>query len=275
MAADPASPDPAVRGEYVFDAAGCAGCHTAEADDARPLAGGRVLETPFGVFYGPNITPDETHGIGAWEQADLRRALREGRSPAGHVYFPAFPYTSYTGMSDADIADLWAYLQTVEPVAQPNREHELRAPFGWRWLVPIWRLLYFDPAEAPEPSGDAPTPDRGAYLVEVLGHCGQCHTPRGLLGAMDEDAHLAGTDAGPEGGRIPNITPHPEAGIGDWSEGDIAFFLELGMMPDGDFAGGGMGEVISNSTSRLTEADRRAIAAYLLALPPIGPGAAN
>lgn len=265
---DPASDDPVARGAYVFAAAGCASCHTAEEEGAQPLAGGRALPTPFGVFYTPNITPDPQYGIGDWTEADLVRALRGGVSPEGEPYYPAFPYTSYTGMTATDIADLWAYLQSVPPAAVENRPHDLSWPFSWRFLLPVWRWMNFERI-SPEAAAALEGEGRGAYLVEALGHCAQCHTPRGLLGGLDEDLHLAGAEDGPGGEVVPNITPDEETGIGDWSADDLAFFLELGMTPDGDFAGGEMAEVISGTTSRLTPDDRAAIVEYLRNVPPI------
>ena len=145
--------DPVTRGQYVFQAAGCFGCHTDVKGNGPPLAGGRALVTPYGTFYGPNITPDPVHGIGGWTLDDFTRALRTGVAPDGRPYYPAFPYTSFTGMTDADIADLWAYLRTVAPVARADDAHKLEFPFEWRWLNGVWKLLYFAPAafEAGEP----------------------------------------------------------------------------------------------------------------------------
>ncbi len=271
-----AEPDPAdaaavERGAYVLAAAGCVGCHTAPAEGgAQPvaLAGGRALETPFGTFFTPNITPDPATGIGGWSFADFRRALREGRSPSGTPYFPAFPYTAYSGMTERDIADLWAYLQSVAPVERANTPHELPAPFGWRALLPVWRALHFREGPPAAPLGAAPDWYRGAYLVEVLAHCGECHTPRDWMGGLDQSRAFAGNPEAPEGGgAVPNITPHPD-GIEGWTVDDIEWFLADGMLPDGDYAGGAMAEVIRRSTSVLTTEDRRAIGSYLLSLPP-------
>jgi mono/diheme cytochrome c family protein len=271
VAGDPASPDPVVRGAYIFAAAGCAGCHTDVKTNGPLLAGGRALETPFGTFYSPNITPDPETGIGTWTEADFARALREGVGPDGTVYFPVFPYTSFTMMTETDVADLWAYMQTVPAVVQQNRAHDANFPFGWRGLLPVWRWLNFDAgplASASDPalSGAAA---RGAYLVNALGHCGECHTPRDWLGALDRDAQLSGTKSGPEGGSVPNITPDEATGIGRWSDAEIMRVLETGMLPDYDVVGSGMGEVVANSTSRLTVEDRQAIIQYLRILPPI------
>ncbi|WP_211100238.1 c-type cytochrome [Azospirillum halopraeferens] len=267
-AADPSSDDPVARGAYVFAAAGCLGCHTDVKGGGTLLAGGRALETPFGTFHSPNITPHPQHGIGAWSEADFVRAFRDGRRPDGDALFPAFPYGSYTGMTERDLLDLRAYLFSLPAADTPNRPHDLDPPFGWRFLLPVWQWLYLERGPLADDPSQPPEWNRGRYLVDVLGHCGECHTPRSRLGGLDRDAHMAGNRAGPEGEAVPNISPNPERGIGAWSIGDIELFLEIGMMPDGDFAGGSMGEVITNSTSKLTAEDRRAIAVYLKSLPP-------
>ncbi|WP_246149124.1 cytochrome c [Skermanella pratensis] len=267
--AQTAGDDPVKRGEYIFDAAGCLGCHT-ESKEAPRLAGGRALKTPFGTFYGPNITPDPETGIGGWTDEDFIRALREGRSPDGTAYFPVFPYTSFRHLTDQDLRDLKAYLDAQPAVSKPNRPHDVSPPFGWRFLLPAWQALFLeDGGLSPEPGRDAQW-ERGRYLVQAAGHCGECHSPRNFLGAMDHGRMLAGSADGPEGKPVPNITSDSEKGIGNWSPGEIAFMLEIGMMPDGDFVGGGMNEVVENSTSRLTAEDREAIAAYLLTVPPGG-----
>lgn len=264
------------RGEYIFNAAGCDGCHTDVKDKGAPLAGGRRLTTPFGVFIGPNITPDPDHGIGKWTLADFTRALREGINPHGDPLYPAFPYTSFTRMTDADIADLWAYLRTVPPADTANKPHELNFPYSWRWLTGIWRALYFSPGKFepgdPPKSVDAKEADRwrrGAYLVRAVSHCGECHTPRGSLGAMDEGRFLAGSSTGAEGDPTPNITPDPATGIGGWSRSDIEGYLAIGMDPNGDFAGSAMADVIKRSTGKLTPEDRKAIALYIKSVRPI------
>ena len=258
------------RGAYIFHAAGCLACHTAVESGGAPLAGGRPLATPFGTFYAPNITPDRTHGIGAWSDEDFIRALRKGVAPDGRHYYPSFPYTSYTGMSERDMRDLKAYLFSQAPVARPNTPHDLGFPFGFRPLLWPWKLLFFSEGRRVEdPARDAPW-NRGAYLVEHLGHCGECHTPRNALGALQHDRAMAGNPSGPEGKKVPNITPQKDGGIGDWSESDLTYFLKIGFLPDGDFAGGAMTEVIENSTSRLSDEDRGAIARYLFSLPSPG-----
>ena len=263
--------EPAERGAYLFRAAGCYACHTEPVEGAKPLAGGHPLKTPFGTFYSPNITPDPEYGLGEWSLSDFARALRMGEGPDGVHYFPAFPFPSYTGMNDQDLADLWAYLQSVEPVARPNQEHDLNFPFGFRFLAGIWKMFFFEPgAYAADPEKDERW-NRGAYLTRHLGHCGECHTPRGALGALQLDQRLAGTPTGPNGKKVPNITPHSEDGIGEWTEADITFFLQIGVKPDGDVAGGAMEDVIREGTGHLSEEDRAAIALYLLSLEPL-PG---
>ncbi|MGF1631470.1 MAG: c-type cytochrome [Kiloniellaceae bacterium] len=255
------------RGRYVFQAAGCLGCHSDTKGGGEPLAGGRPLVTPFGTFYTPNITPDPQTGIGAWREQDFVAALRHGTSPAGDPYYPAFPYPSYSGMSDADLRDLFAYLMAQPPVSRANRDHALDFPYSLRFTLGIWQALFFEPATfEPEPDQDAAW-NRGAYLVRHLGHCGECHSPRGFLGAVDAEQALAGNAAGPEGDKVPNLTPGP-GGLSDWSESDIAYALKSGITPDGDFLSDSMGEVIDNSTSRLTDDDLAAIAKYLKSLPP-------
>jgi len=257
------------RGEYLFAAGGCKGCHTDVKRKGKPLAGGRRLKTPFGTFISPNITPDPVNGIGKWSGADFIRALREGISPDGRHYFPAFPYPSYTGITDSDLLDLRAYLFTLPPVVRANEPHDLKPLFGWRFLAGIWKALYFKPgAFQPDPTKSAEW-NRGAYLVTALGHCGECHTPRNLLGAPRMDMALSGTTQGPGGGIVPNITPDPETGIGKWPEGDILDLLNSGMLPDGDFAGGAMGEVIDDNTAKLTDGDRKAIIFYLKSVPAV------
>jgi mono/diheme cytochrome c family protein len=258
------------RGEYLFRVGGCQGCHTATEPKGQLLAGGRRLDTPFGAFYPPNITPDPEFGIGRWQFEDFRRAMREGKGPDGAVYFPAFPYPSYTGMSDGDLRDLWAYLRTVPPVAEAAPGHDLNFPFNIRMLVWPWRWLYFEPGGEPIDTARPAEWQRGAYLVRSVGHCGECHSPRNFLGGVDADRELAGNPQGPEGKRIPNITPDPGKGIGGWSPSEIASYLESGITPDGDFVGGPMYEVVENTTSKLTAEDRNAIVTYLKSLPAVG-----
>lgn len=260
-------PDPA-RGEILFAVAGCANCHTAEGEGAEPLAGGRVLETEFGTFYGPNITPDPEHGIGDWSDEDFLAALGQGVAPDGGDYYPVFPYTSFTAMTPQDMLDLKAYLFSQPAVARPNTPHDIAFPYAIRQVVTFWKLLNFDAGPRPEdPAHDAAW-NRGRYIVTALAHCGECHTPRDEMGAAIPELAFAGTATGPTGDPVPNITPDPETGIGSWSARDVAFFLQSGMTPGGDFAGGEMSEVI-RGTSKLADDDRAAIAAYIMSLAPV------
>jgi mono/diheme cytochrome c family protein len=265
QASDPAAVE---RGAYVFNAAGGCSCHTDVENQGQHLAGGRALATPFGTFYAPNITPDPATGIGSWSDVDFVRAMREGEAPDGSPYYPAFPYPAFTGMTDADLLDLKAYLFAQPAVANANREHELDAPFGWRFLMRGWRMLYFTPGPfVPDPVRSEAL-NRGAYLVEAMGHCGECHTPRGALGGLDHDLWLAGAADGAEGDATPNITPDAETGIGSWSDDAVRSVLSTGMLPDGDFVGGAMAEAVEGFR-HLTPADLDAIVAYLRAVPPV------
>jgi len=259
----------AERGAYLFRAGGCFSCHTDVAHDGAALAGGRALATPFGTFYAPNITPDRETGIGAWSAADFRRALREGLSPSGAHYYPAFPYPSYTLMSDEDVAALWAYLTTLPAVRHANRPHDLTLPFRVRAAVGLWKFLFFRAGPFQPESGDSDEVSRGAYLVRALAHCGECHTPRNLLGGPDDDRFLAGTRDGPDGRSVPNITPHADTGIGGWSEGDIVQLLNSGLKPNFDNVQGSMAESVRHGLAYLSDDDLIAIARYLKAIPPI------
>jgi mono/diheme cytochrome c family protein len=268
QAAGPESEDPVQRGAYLTAAAGCVACHSDPKRKDQPFAGGAALKTPFGDFYAPNISPDPEHGIGRWSDAQFLAALQQGRAPDGGHYYPAFPYTSYTGMSERDARDIRAYLATLAPLARPNREHEVSFPFNLRFLLGVWKALFFEPGPFAAELSRGIAWNRGAYLARHLGHCGECHTPRNLLGARDAERELAGNPNGPNGKKVPNITPHPKDGLGAWSASDIAYYLKTGFLPDGDYAGGAMVEVIESTTSRLTDADRAALSVYLLSLPP-------
>jgi mono/diheme cytochrome c family protein len=257
------------RGEIVFAAGNCTSCHTDLKNKGALLAGGRALETPFGVFYGPNITPDPVHGIGRWSDDDFIRAMRKGVSPKGEHYFPVFPYPAFTGMTDRDLRDLKAYIFTLPPVAQPNKPHQVPFPFNLRLGARVWKLLYFREGPlVPNPTRDVQW-NRGRYLVEAAGHCAECHTQRDRLGGLDRARWMAGSADGAEGKPAPNITPDPATGIGDWKITDLVYFLETGTLPDGDVAGGLMGEVIRYGTGRLSADDRTAMAAYLKSLKPV------
>jgi len=268
-AAEPTGLTTAVeRGRYLAQAGGCISCHTADRPDARPLAGGRAIKTDFGTFYTPNLTPDPETGLNGWTEADVGRALREGVSPDNTYYYPAFPYPSYTGLTDGDVSDIAAYLQSLAPLRQATTAHELPWYLSSRLVMFGWNLLNFTAGRfTPDPARDEAW-NRGAYLVRHVGHCGECHTPRNALGGLDHSRELSGNPAGPEGKSVPDITQDPESGIGSWSADDIVFLLETGLLPDGDFAGSTMSDVINDSTGKLAAADREAIADYLKSVEP-------
>jgi mono/diheme cytochrome c family protein len=254
------------RGQYLVYAGGCVSCHTEDVDDAVPLAGGRAMESPFGTFYSPNITPDTGTGIGSWSDDDFVDAFWEGVSPQGEHYFPAFPYTAYTGVSREDLLAMKAYLFSLEPVQKESKEHELAWYMSTRLAAGAWKELNFDGARFVPDAAQDEQWNRGAYLVRHLGHCGECHTPRSNLGVLQADQEMAGSELGDES--VPNITQHRVDGIGRWSTSDIEYYLDIGMLPDGDFSGGSMSEVIEDNTSKLSREDRMAIAAYIKSVPP-------
>ena len=267
-AATPAAADDVMRqGEYLFRAAGCANCHTDEKNHGAPLAGGRAIETPFGIFYSPNITPDPETGIGRWTEADFARAMRQGIDDEGSHLYPAFPYTSYTKITDSDLHAIKIYLFSQTPVRQENKEHELPWYLRSRATLRIWKMLFFTPGRfQPQPDQSAAW-NRGAYLATAVAHCGECHTPRNFLGGFRNSRLFAGNPLGADDADAPNISPDKNTGIGKWSQGDLVEYLETGAMPDGDYAGGAMADVIDNSLSHLTIDDRKAIAVYVMSLP--------
>lgn len=261
------------RGAYLVIAGGCVSCHTDSENDGVPFAGGHRLATPYGVFVTPNITPDKETGIGTWTDAEFLAALREGRAPDGSAYYPSFPYPSYAGMTEQDALDIKAWLDTLEPVRQQNAAHELAWYVPGRWAMQIWQRL-FSPWQYAAQDDMDPEWQRGAYLVRHLGHCGECHSPRNIFGALDTARELTGSGSNKKsaGGKAadgtgPNISSDRKNGIGGWTPDDLEFFLELGMQPDGNFSGGQMTAVIDDNTALLTPEDRRAIATFLLNQP--------
>jgi mono/diheme cytochrome c family protein len=262
-----AAQDAVQRGEYLVRAGGCVSCHTVPG--GTPFAGGRALATPFGTFYSPNITPDQETGIGQWTDAQFLQALRQGRRPDGASYFPVFPYPSFTNIGDADALAIKAYLFSLSPVRHANRAHDVAFPFSWRFLQTGWRLLFF--REGPfraDPSHDA-TYNRGAYLVTALAHCGECHTPRNMLGAVKPGLALAGTPDGPDHQAVPNITPDRATGIGDWESDDIVTLLKTGHTPEHSTVKGAMREAVQDGLRFLADADLQAIATYLRGQAPV------
>lgn len=264
------------NGRTMYFAGGCASCHAAPAsskcDDPKikdkvTLAGGRCLKSPFGTFYVPNISPDPESGIGGWTEAQFITAMKQGISPSGEHYYPAFPYTSYQRMTERDLLDLKAFLDTLPAVKSRVPSHELSFPYNVRMTLAVWKWLFLDGQTfRPDPQ-KSDLLNRGAYMVEGPGHCGECHTPRNFLGGIRADKKLSGAP-NPEGkGIVPNITPHV-TGIAKWSEADIVTALETGLTPSFDTFGGSMVKVQENM-AELRKRDRAAIAAYLKSLPPI------
>ena len=254
----------AARGAQVFAAAGCGSCHMspgASGNAPLVLAGGMEFASPFGTFHAPNISPDPIHGIGGWTLEQFACAIRDGISPQGEHYYPAFPYTAYNKMTGQEVADLFAYLKSLPASAEPSRPHEIGFPFNIRRLLGGWKFLF---TSRDWQMAEAATPElaRGRHLVEALAHCAECHTPRKALGGLDRGRWMAGAPTPDGKGRVPGITP---ATLG-WSADEIFTYLTTGFTPEFDSVGGHMTHVVDN-LAHLPEADVRAIVAYLKALP--------
>ncbi len=258
----------AARGEAVFYQGGCASCHAAPGatgDAKMVLSGGRKFPSPFGTFIAPNISNHPVRGIGNWSDIDLINAMIYGTSPERRHYYPAFPYTSYARATVPDIIDLRAFLATLPASDTPSQPHDVGFPFNVRFLLGGWKLLFYSQGPVIDAAALSEAAQRGQKIVEGLGHCSECHTPRNMLGGLKKSRWMAGAP-NPEGkGFVPNLTPHKD-GPG-WSQRDIAEYLKSGFTPEFDTAGSLMVDVIEN-TSKLTDQDRLDIAAYLLALPP-------
>jgi mono/diheme cytochrome c family protein len=257
--------DPIARGRYLAEAADCKSCHTTEGGVA--FAGGRVFKLPFGTLYTPNITPDQKTGIGAWSDADFLKAVHQGVDREGERLYPAFPYAAYTYMTDADVLAIKAYLFSLPPVAYEPPANTLKFPYNQRWLMAIWSGL-FNPGKRFEPVADqSPEWNRGAYLVEAMAHCGDCHTPRNLLQALDNKRKFAGGEA--EGWLAYNITSDAASGVGGWSEDELAQYLATGHAKGRGTASGPMAEAVDLSFAKMTPSDIRAMVAYLRSVPAI------
>ena len=247
------------RGEYLARAADCEVCHTAEG--GAPFAGGRAFVLPFGTLYSTNITPDKETGIGGYSDADFLNAIHKGIAPGNEKLYPAMPFASYTYMTDADAGAIKAYLFSLKPVHAPDRENTLSFPFNQRALMGVWALL-FNPDQRFEPRTQRDAQwNRGAYLVEAMGHCGECHTPRNLMQALDQRRKFSGTVQA--GWRAYNITSDPKSGVGAWSEADLAHYLALGHADGRGTATGPMGEAVDHSLRYLTQSDVTAMVTYL------------
>ena len=253
--------DPA-RGSVVFAAMGCASCHMAE-NDSTPdaLPGGRQFVSDFGTFIAPNISPDPTYGIGAWSDLEIATAVLHGTSPRGQHLYPAFPYSSYARTTPQDIVDLIGHLRSLPPQAEPNAPHQVGFPFNIRAALGGWKLLFAGSGWVLQ-GNLTETEQRGRYLVEGLGHCAECHTPRNLLGGLKRSKWLTGATNPSGKGRIPGITLDQL----DWSDADVIAYLTTGFTPDFDSVGGSMAEVVDN-LSQLPRSDVEAIVAYLRRVP--------
>jgi mono/diheme cytochrome c family protein len=267
-AQSPPSRDVVARGKYVFAAAGGCGCHTEK--DKPVNSGGRRYDGPFGSVYSTNITPDRQTGIGGWTDEQIITAIRLGRRPNGERLVPVHPYPVFNGMAEEDLRALVAYLRSVPPANRANQPKKITVPLFESVFLPAW-LAAFAPRETPPPTAPISGLTRGEYLVRAVGHCGECHTPRGVTQATDNTRFLGGSPKGPDGDPVPNITPDKDTGL-KWSEEEIADYLGSGNKPDGDVAGGLMAEVIEGSTGGfkdLTKEDRLAIARYLKSIPAV------
>jgi mono/diheme cytochrome c family protein len=254
------------NGRTMFLAGGCSSCHAVpKQNDRTRLGGGLALNSPFGTFYVPNISPDRQDGIGSWTEAQFVTAMTQGTSPDGDHLYPAFPYPSYRNMTDGDLRDLFAYLKTLPAVQGKVRGHNLRFPFNVRRLVGVWKLIYLRGGPwHPDPKESAQW-NRGAYLVNGPGHCAECHSPRDALGGIVAGKRFTGGPSPSGQGGVPNITQFK---LKNWSVDDIAFMLEDGNTPDADRVGGEMVDVVRD-TSQLSKDDRMAIAVFIKSLPPV------
>ena len=254
------------RGEAVFWATGCASCHMAEGskgDDQLKLPGGQRFETAFGTFLSPNISSDPSHGIGGWTLEQFGNAIQRGVSPEGQHYYPALPYAAYQNMTAQDVADLWAFMQTLPADETASLPHEVGFPFNIRRSLGGWKLLFLPQGWAV--NGDlTESEQRGRYIAEAMAHCGECHTPRNALGGQSRGQWLAGAPNPSGGGNVPNITPAKLT----WSEAEIVEYLTSGFTPDFDSVGGHMAHVVENM-ARLPASDREAVAAYLKKVSPV------
>jgi mono/diheme cytochrome c family protein len=258
------------RGKYIYGATGGCGCHTEPGKNKPAGAGGRKIDAPFGTVYATNITSDKETGIGSWTDEQIITATRLGRRPNGERILPVHPFMAFNGMAEGDLKALVAYVRTLQAVKRPNQPKKITVPFFESVFLPGW-LAAFAAKETPPPAAPAAGLARGEYLVKAVGHCGECHTPRGMTQAVDNNRFLAGNPKGPENSEVPNITPDPQTGL-KWSVDEIVEYLATGNKPDGDVVGGIMAEVIYGNTAGyrdMTKADLNAIAHYLKSVPPV------
>ncbi len=252
------------RGAYLARASGCIACHTDFAKNGNPLAGGVKFATSFGDLYSPNITTNKEYGIGNWSIENFDMAVRQGISPEGEAYYPAFTYEFYRNFTDQDIADLWAAFQTVAAVSNPSKDHEMPFPFNQRWGLKLWRVAFLTNPKTQSDPNKSEVWNRGRLLAEGATHCAACHTPRNLAGARKtKDRHFNGNESLPGGGKAPAIDIN-SLKKNNWTIENLAYALETGITPNGDSFGDSMGKHVLYSTSFLTPKDQIAIATYLL-----------
>ncbi|MEA2893422.1 MAG: hypothetical protein QOI05_4215 [Bradyrhizobium sp.] len=254
------SDDVVARGEYLARAGDCIACHTAP--EGRIFAGGRAMPTPFGTLYTSNITPDQSTGIGKWSADDFYKTMHSGRFPDGGLIYPAMPFASYTKVTRADSDAIFAYLRSIPQINQKNRPHDLRFPYDNRSLILGWRTLFFTEGEYKPDPGKSTEWNRGAYLVEGLGHCGMCHSPINALGGTRQSDAFKGGLIPMQNWYAPSLTSNVEAGLGDWSIKDITDLLQTGVSMRG-VVYGPMAEVVHNSLQYLNDEDTKAMAVYL------------
>ncbi len=251
-------------GAYLARASGCISCHTDFANNGAPLAGGIKFATPFGNLYSPNITTDKEYGIGNWTIEDFDMAIKQGISPKGKSYYPAFPYEFYSNFSDQDIADLWAAFQTVPANSSPSKSHEMPFPFNQRWGLKLWRAAFLTEPKTKAIASKSDIWNKGRLLVEGATHCAACHTPRNIAGARKSNAQeFKGNDKLPGGSKAPAIDVE-NLQKNNWTIENLAYALETGITPNGDSFGDSMGKLVLYNTSFLTSEDQLAIATYLL-----------
>lgn len=254
----------ASKGAYLARASGCIACHTNVEEGGAPLAGGVKLDTPFGTLFSPNLTTDPEHGIGDWSIDEFARAVRQGVSPEGEPYYPAFTYPFYGNFTDQEIADLWAAFQTVPAVEKPSKDQEMAFPFNQRWGLKLWRAAFLTAPSTEPVEGKDEVWNRGRELVEGAAHCAACHTGRNFAGARKSDSqHFRGSTSLPGGGKAPAID-YASLQKQGWTVNSLTYALRTGVKPDGDAFGGSMGEVVMYGTRFLTEEDRKAMATYLM-----------
>ncbi|MGA7777087.1 MAG: cytochrome c [Paraburkholderia sp.] len=263
-----ADPDLVKRGAYLARAGDCVACHTA--NTSRPFAGGLPIVTPFGTIYTPNITPDPDTGIGQWSDADFLRAMHEGVGKSGERLYPAFPYAEYTKVTSQDVQAIRAYLNTLTPIHYTPPRNDMKFPFNQRWLMLFWNLFNFTEGRfVPDPK-QSPEWNRGAYLVQGLAHCEECHTPRNFMQGLKTTDRFSGAAQG--GWHAFNITPDKNSGVGNWSDAELVSYLSTGAVPARANAAGPMGEVVADSTQYLTSEDLNSIVIYLHSVPPVSGG---